>query len=225
MKVHGNAALGPAGRLALAEAIESGMTSEGGSCRLLRGAGDGPSLVAPLSAASEEERQVGQLASGPTLHAPPPAPAALGGRGGADPARPPGDRPRPRPPGGDLPPRPLDDLEGACPPRALAAAARATAQTYRRYEWSRPGALLHVDVARLARFERPGHAVTGDRDQDRRREARQRGATSTCTAWSTTTAATPTSSSTETRAARPPPRCSSGRSPLRLARHEGRPRR
>jgi transposase InsO family protein len=36
-------------------------------------------------------------------------------------------------------------------------------ETYRRYEWSRPGALLHVDVARLARFERPGHAVTGDR--------------------------------------------------------------
>jgi transposase InsO family protein len=37
-------------------------------------------------------------------------------------------------------------------------------ETYRRYEWSRPGALLHVDVARLARFKRPGHAVTGVRD-------------------------------------------------------------
>ncbi len=42
---------------------------------------------------------------------------------------------------------------------------RSTRQTYRRYEWSRPGALLHVDVARLARFERPGHAVTGIRDK------------------------------------------------------------
>jgi transposase InsO family protein len=40
---------------------------------------------------------------------------------------------------------------------------RAGRETYRRYEWSRPGALLHVDVARLARFDRPGHAVTGDR--------------------------------------------------------------
>jgi transposase InsO family protein len=40
---------------------------------------------------------------------------------------------------------------------------KAARQTYRRYEWSRPGALLHVDVARLARFERPGHAVTGGR--------------------------------------------------------------
>ena len=33
----------------------------------------------------------------------------------------------------------------------------------RRYEWSRPGALLHVDVKRLARFRQPGHRVTGDR--------------------------------------------------------------
>jgi transposase InsO family protein len=38
-------------------------------------------------------------------------------------------------------------------------------ETYRRYEWSEPGALLHVDIARLARFERPGHALTGVRDK------------------------------------------------------------
>jgi transposase InsO family protein len=42
---------------------------------------------------------------------------------------------------------------------------RSARETDRRYEWSRPGALLHVDVARLARFERPGHAVTGIRDK------------------------------------------------------------
>jgi transposase InsO family protein len=41
---------------------------------------------------------------------------------------------------------------------------RSARETYRRYEWSAPGALLHVDVARLARFNRPGHAVTGVRD-------------------------------------------------------------
>ena len=34
---------------------------------------------------------------------------------------------------------------------------------YRRYEWSRPGALLHVDVKELARFAQAGHRVTGDR--------------------------------------------------------------
>jgi transposase InsO family protein len=33
----------------------------------------------------------------------------------------------------------------------------------RRYEWSRPGALLHIDVKKLARFSIPGHRVTGDR--------------------------------------------------------------
>ena len=30
------------------------------------------------------------------------------------------------------------------------------------YEWPCPGDLLHMDVSRYARFERPGHAVTGD---------------------------------------------------------------
>ena len=38
-----------------------------------------------------------------------------------------------------------------------------------RYEWPCPGDLLHMDVARYARFRRPGHAVTGDRSQRSRR--------------------------------------------------------
>jgi transposase InsO family protein len=41
-------------------------------------------------------------------------------------------------------------------------------QTYRRYEWSEPGALLHIDAKTLPRFNRPGHWATGDRsDRDR----------------------------------------------------------
>jgi transposase InsO family protein len=31
------------------------------------------------------------------------------------------------------------------------------------YEWPCPGDLLHMDVSRYARFQRPGHALTGDR--------------------------------------------------------------
>ena len=31
----------------------------------------------------------------------------------------------------------------------------------RRYEWARPGALIHIDTARLARFGRPGHRTRG----------------------------------------------------------------
>src|SRR5437867_746146 len=40
---------------------------------------------------------------------------------------------------------------------------RAPREPANRYEWPCPAALLHVDVSRYARFERPGHAVTGDR--------------------------------------------------------------
>src|SRR5690625_7638310 len=43
----------------------------------------------------------------------------------------------------------LEDLEPARP--------------LRRYERSRPGELLHIDIKRLARFKRPGHRVTGER--------------------------------------------------------------
>jgi transposase InsO family protein len=35
----------------------------------------------------------------------------------------------------------------------------------RRYEWERPGDMIHVDTKQLARFERVGHRITGDRRQ------------------------------------------------------------
>lgn len=38
----------------------------------------------------------------------------------------------------------------------------------RRYEWSRAGALVHVDTARLAAFRRPGHRVLGRSTETRR---------------------------------------------------------
>jgi transposase InsO family protein len=40
---------------------------------------------------------------------------------------------------------------------------RARRERYRRYEWSRPGALLHMDVKRLSRFATPGHRRHGNR--------------------------------------------------------------
>jgi transposase InsO family protein len=52
--------------------------------------------------------------------------------------------------------------------RGLSRHPRGERQTYRRYEWSRPGALLHMDVKRLARFDQPGHAVTGERHDHNR---------------------------------------------------------
>jgi transposase InsO family protein len=45
---------------------------------------------------------------------------------------------------------------------------RQPAPPTRRYEWSRPGALLHVDTAQLAAFRRPGHRVRGRSTEARR---------------------------------------------------------
>jgi transposase InsO family protein len=42
---------------------------------------------------------------------------------------------------------------------------RGARQTFKRFEWSQPGALLHMDVKRLARFEKPGHWATGERHE------------------------------------------------------------
>jgi transposase InsO family protein len=162
MKVHGNAALGPAGRLALVKAIESGMTLRAAAAAL---------NVAPATAhrwwhrwnsANETERRSGawlcDRSSRP--HRQPrrlsPAEEALILRARRETNLGPGR------------------LAGICRcsrstiwkvlhRHGLSRQRGRGRQTCRRYEWSRPGALLHVDVARLARFERPGHAVTGDR--------------------------------------------------------------
>jgi hypothetical protein len=92
MKVHGNAALGPAGRLALVQAIESGMDVEGGSPP--PSTWRRPQPTAGGIAGAMRARRIAGAAAGfaTALAAPPPAKATLSGRGGADPARPPGDR-------------------------------------------------------------------------------------------------------------------------------------
>jgi transposase InsO family protein len=42
---------------------------------------------------------------------------------------------------------------------------RGERQTFKRYEWAQPGALLHMDVKRLARFDVAGHWATGQRGE------------------------------------------------------------
>jgi hypothetical protein len=80
---------------------------------------------------------------------------------------------------------------------------RSERHTFRRFEWAEPGALLHMDVKRLARFDRPGHFVTGGQRAER---LRSRGAAgSICTSSSTITAATSTSNSTTARTPTPTP--------------------
>jgi transposase InsO family protein len=45
---------------------------------------------------------------------------------------------------------------------------RGTRQTFKRFEWSQPGALLHIDAYNAPKFLQPGHRVTGNRDQNNR---------------------------------------------------------
>lgn len=45
-------------------------------------------------------------------------------------------------------------------------AALSPARPDNRYEHEAPGDLLHLDIKKLGRFERPGHRVTGDRQQN-----------------------------------------------------------
>ena len=47
--------------------------------------------------------------------------------------------------------------------RGLSRMPTAPRESVRRFEWPCPGDLLQMDTKRLARFTRPGHAVTGDR--------------------------------------------------------------
>jgi transposase InsO family protein len=47
--------------------------------------------------------------------------------------------------------------------RGLSARPAAPREAVRRFEWPCPGDLLQMDTKRLARFTRPGHALTGDR--------------------------------------------------------------
>ncbi len=59
---------------------------------------------------------------------------------------------------------------GRCWPRhGISRPPRAPREEAQRYEWPCPGDLLHMDTSRYARFERPGHAVTGDRSQRSRK--------------------------------------------------------
>ena len=163
MQTHPNAKLGPAGRLALTEAIASGMTQKAAAAAF---------CVAPATAhrwwhrwrlADEKQRSSGKwlLDRSSRPHRQPRRLSVA--------EKPPILRARRQT---NLGP---GRLAGICRRsrstiwkvlhrHGLSRQRKGARETYRRYEWSEPGALLHVDVARLARFNRPGHAVTGVRD-------------------------------------------------------------
>jgi len=167
MKVHGNAALGPAGRLALVEAIESGMTLRAAAAAL---------NVAPatahrwwhrwLGASEDQKRSRSWLADRPCTPHRQPRRLSADEEGPILAAR----RQTNLGPGrlASLCRRPRSTIWKVLHRHGLSRHPRGERQTYRRYEWSRPGALLHMDVKRLGRFDEPGHALTGKR-HDRNR--------------------------------------------------------
>jgi transposase InsO family protein len=162
MKVHGNAALGPAGRLALVEAIESGMTLKEAAASFgvapatahrwwhrWKSAGEPERrsrswLLDRSSRPHRQPRRLSPIEEEPILRARRQTNLGPGRLAG-------------------ICRRARSTIWKVLHRHGLSRRRRAGRETYRRYEWSRPGALLHIDVARLARFDRPGHAVTGDR--------------------------------------------------------------
>ena len=162
MKVHANAALGPAGRLALVQAIESGMTLRAAAAALNVAPATAHRWWHRFRAAGEEERRLGSWLCDRSSR-PHRQPRRLSSveeepilrarrETGLGPGRLAGICRRSR-----------STIWKVLHRHGLSRRPRSPRESYRRYEWSAPGAPLHVDIARLARFNRPGHAVTGDR--------------------------------------------------------------
>jgi transposase InsO family protein len=167
MQVHANAKLGPAGRVALVELVLSGLSLRAAAAAL---------NVAPATAHRWWHRYLE-------------ADVALANKATADWARDRSSRPRRCPrqltAREEAPILAARERTNWGPARiaGLVRRARSTVwkvlwrhglsrrrsehrrQTYRRYEWSQPGALLHMDTKRLQRFAVPGHWATGDRSE------------------------------------------------------------
>jgi transposase InsO family protein len=160
MHLHANAKLGLAGRLALVQAIEDGLTLKAAAAAFSvspatahrwwhRWLDGGAKPEALLDRSSRPRRSPRQLA--PHLEQAICACRRKTGWG----------------------PRLIAGATGFCHStvwkvlcrHGLSRRAAAAKEPANRYEWPCPGDLLHMDVSRYARFLQPGHRVTGDRSQ------------------------------------------------------------
>lgn len=162
MKLHANAKLGPAGRLALVQAIAGGMTQKQAAACF---------CVAPATAhrwwsrwlvASAQERVTGRWLCDRSSR-PRRSPRQLSAAEETQILK--ARRETNLGPGrlAGIVGRARSTIWKVLHRHGLSRLRRGERLTYVSYEWSRPGALLHVDMAELARFRRPGHRVTGDR--------------------------------------------------------------
>ena len=172
MNVHANAALGPAGRLALVEAIESGMTQKAAAAAF---------CVAPATAHRWWHRW---RAAGVSERA--------SGSWARDRSSCPLRQPRRLTPAEEEPILRARRETNLGPGRLAGICGRARSTIWkvlhrhglsrfrsepkaptRRYEWSRPGALIHVDTAQLAAFRTPGHRIRGHSTEQKRDQGRR----------------------------------------------------
>jgi transposase InsO family protein len=167
MRVHANAKLGPAGRLALVRKID-----EGGSLRAA-------ALESSVSVATAHrwwhrwlQADAAQRSNGGWLHDRSSRPHLQPRRLGADvEARICAVRERtgwgPRLIAGATG-HPHQTVWKVLRRHGLSRRPRTARGEPNRYEWPCPGDLLHMDVCRYPRFRRPGHRTTGDRSQRKR---------------------------------------------------------
>ena len=164
MQIHGRAKLGPAGRLALCEAIESGLSFRQAASALSVSPATahrwwhrcaGASLAERHSLAWAADRSSRPRCSPGLLDAGAQericdarvhtgwGPRLIAGKTG----------------------HPHSTVWKVLHRHGISRKPRAPREAARRYEWPCPGDLLHIDTKRYARFERPGHAVTGVRNK------------------------------------------------------------
>jgi transposase InsO family protein len=173
MKVHANAALGPAGRIALVKAIESGMTQKAAAAAFCVAPATAHRWWHRFCAASNEQRRTGawmiDRSSRPhrqprRLSAAQEEAILLARRQtNLGPGRLAGICRRAR-----------STIWKVLWRHGLSRLCRAPREPTRRYEWSEPGALIHVDTAQLAAFRVPGHRITGRSSAQRRAQSRNR---------------------------------------------------
>jgi transposase InsO family protein len=169
MQIHGRAKLGPGGRLALCEAIESGMTFRQAAAAM---------SVSPATAHRWWHRYAGALPAERQSLA-----------WAADRSSRPHRSPRLLDAGAQericearqhtgWGPRLVAGVTGhphstvwkVLHRHGLSRRPREPREAANRYEWPCPGDLLHIDVKTYSRFEKPGHALTGDRSRAGRRK-------------------------------------------------------
>jgi transposase InsO family protein len=158
MNVHANAKLGLAGRRRLVLTIESGASmraaaaafgvSPAAAHRWWHRALEGESLADRSSRPHRQPRRLSAAEEEPILRAR--RETSLG------PGRPAGIVRRAR-----------STVWKVLHRRGVSRLPKGERHSYCRCEWSRPGALPHMDVKRLARFSRPGQAAPGDRRRSR----------------------------------------------------------